>query len=247
MKQLKKLFLVKAILPLVLLGCVSSQSNEEGLLSQEIITESKTKPTMSLEQSTVEDKAHHILQYREMIFEKRTEESRQFRNYRSISFSGDIASLLEASEKGEASAMYALGIAYFFGDGVVKDDEESSKWVLKAASLGNTGAQAEIGHRYAIGLGVIKDEHKAIEWYRKAIKQGSPEAMLYLAWNYSKGTGVKKNIEIAYSLYQLADNEGRQTARERIQELEQEMTQAQISAAKKLATDCIINYFDNCG
>ena len=244
---MKKLFLVKAIIPLVLLGCVSSQSDDEGLLSQEISTESKTKPTQSLEQSTVEDKANHILQYREMITEKRIEESRQFRSYMSMSYSGDIAPLLEASEKGEASAMYALGIAYFFGQGVVKNDEQSSKWVLKAASLGNIGAQAEIGHRYAVGLGVIKDDLKAIEWYRKAIKQGSPEAMGYLAWNYSKSIGVNKNIEIAYSLYQLADNEGLQSARERIQELEQEMTQAQISTAKKLATDCVINYFDNCG
>ena len=244
---MKKLFVVTAFLPLMLLGCGLSQSNVEGLLTQENSTKSKTKLVKNLEDSTVDDKINQVIKYLEMITEKRTEESRQLRNYRSMSYSGDIAPLLEASEKGEASAMYALGIAYFFGSEVVKNDNESSKWVLKAASLGHTDAQAEIGHRYAVGLGVIKDDLKAIEWYRKAIKQGSPEAMSYLAWNYSKSIGVKKNIEIAYSLYQLADNEGLQSARERIQELEQEMTQAQISTAKKLATDCVINYFDNCG
>lgn len=244
---MNKLFLVIAIVPLMLLGCVSSQSGDERLLSQEISTESKTKPTKSLEQSTVEDKVNHILQYREMIFEKRAEEYKQGRNYKSMAYSGDIAPLLEASEKGEASAMYALGIAYFFGSGVVKNDTESSKWVLKAASLGHIGAQAEIGHRYAVGLGVIQDDHKAIEWYRKAIKQGSGEAMGYLAWNYSKGIVVDKNIELAYSLYDLAKMRGIPSAVERSKELEQVMTQEQISAAKKLATDCIINYFDNCG
>ena len=247
MKQLKKLFLVKAILPIVLLGCVASQSDDEGSLSQEISTESKTKPTMSLEQSTVEDKAHHILQYREMIFKKRTEESRQFRNYRSISFSGDIAALLEASEKGEASAMYALGIAYFFGNGVVKDDEESSKWVLKAANLGHTEAQAEIGYRYAIGLGVVKNEKEEFDWYRKAIKQGSPEAMLYLAWDYSKGRGVDKDIERAYSLYLLAWDQGRVKAKEHIEELEKVMTKEQIIGAKDLYYGCLSSFLDNCG
>lgn len=244
---MKKLFLVKAIVPLVLLGCVSSQSDDEGLISQEISSESKTKPVKNLEQSVVEGKANHILQYREMIYEKRIEENKQDRNYWSMSTSGNIDPLIEASRKGEASAMFALGLAYFFENGVVKNDKESSKWVLKAANLGHTRAQAEIGHRYAVGLGVIKDDLKAIEWYRKAIKQGSPEAMGYLAWNYSKSIGVKKNIEIAYSLYQLAGNGGIQSARERIQELEQEMTQEQIAAAKNLATDCVINYFDNCG
>jgi len=243
----KKLFLVIAIVPLVLLGCVSSQSDDEGTLSQEISTESKTKPTKSFDQSAFDNKVNHILQYREMITEKRTEESRQFRTYMSMGYSGDIAPLLEASEKGEASAMYALGVAYFFGSGVVKDDRESSKWVLKAASLGHIGAQAEIGHRYAVGLGVIQDDHKAIEWYRKAIKQGSGEAMGYLAWNYSKGIVVDKNIELAYSLYDLAKMRGIPSAVERSKELEQVMTQEQISAAKKLATNCVINYFDNCG
>ena len=211
------------------------------------VRQSKTKLTKSLEQSTVEDKVNHILQYREMIAEKRIEEYRQGRNYNSMAFSGDIAPLLEAAEKGEASAMYALGIAYFFGRGVVKNDTESSKWFLKAASLGHIGAQAEIGHRYAVGLGVIEDDLKAMEWYRKAIKQGSGEAMGYLAWNYSKGRVVNKNIELAYSLYHLAKMRGTSSAVERTQELEQEMTQEQISAAKKLATDCIMNYFDNCG
>ena len=244
---MKKLILVKAIIPLVLLGCGSSQSDDEGQLSQENSTESKTKLIKNLEQNTVEDKVNHILQYREMIYEKSIEENRQDRNYWNMSIAGNIDPLLEASKKGDASAMYALGISYFFGRGVAKDDKESSKWVLKAASLGNTGAQAEIGHRYAVGLGIIQDDHKAVEWYRKAIKQGSPEAMSYLAWNYSKGRVVKKNLETAYSLYQLADNDANQRARERIKELEKEMTQAQISTAKKLATDCIINYFDNCG
>ena len=244
---MKKLFLVKAIIPLVLLGCVSSKPDVEGELSQENSTGSKTKLVKNMEQSTVEDKANHVLQYREMIYKKRSEESRQLRNYRSMSISGEIAPLLEASEKGEDSAMYALGIAYFFGQGVVKNDEESSKWVLKAASLGNIGAQADIGHRYAVGLGVIKDDLKAIEWYRKAIKQGSGEAMGYLAWNYSKGIVVNKNIELAYSLYYLAEMRGIPSAVERIQELEEEMSQEQVAAAKNLATDCIINYFDNCG
>ena len=244
---MKKLILVKAIIPLVLLGCGSSQSDDEGQLSQENSTESKTKLIKNLEQNTVEDKVNHILQYREMIYEKSIEENRQDRNYWNMSIAGNIDPLLEASKKGDASAMFALGLAYFFETGVVKNDEESSKWVLKAANLGHTRAQAEIGHRYWIGLGVEKDDKKAIDWFRKAIKQGSPEAMSYLAWNYSKSIGVKKNIEIAYSLYQLADNEGLPRARERIQELEQEMTQAQISRAKLLATDCIINYFDNCG
>ena len=244
---MKKLFLVKAIFLLVLLGCGSTQSDGEGLLSQEISTESKTKLVKNLEDSTVDDKVNQVIQYLEIITEKRTEEYRQLRNYRSMSYSGDIAPLLDASEKGEASAMYALGIAYFFGSGVVKNDKESSKWVLKAARLGNVDAQAEIGHRYAIGLGVVKNEKEEIDWYRKAIKQGSPEAMLYLAWDYLKGKVVDKDIERAYSLYLLAWNQGKVKAKEHIEELEKVMTKEQIIDAKALYYGCLFSYMDNCG
>ncbi|URQ87869.1 sel1 repeat family protein [Pseudoalteromonas sp. SCSIO 43088] len=244
---MKKLFLVKAIIPLVLLGCVSSKPDVEGELSQENSTGSKTKLVKNMEQSTVEDKANHVLQYREMIYKKRSEESRQLRNYRSMSISGEIAPLLEASEKGEDSAMYALGIAYFFGKGVVKNDEESTKWLLKAASLGHTEAQAEIGHRYGTGLGVVKNEKEEIDWYRKAIKQGSPEAMLYLAWDYSKGRSVDKDIERAYSLYLLARDQGRVKAKEHIEKLAKVMTKEQIIGAKDLYYDCLSSFLGNCG
>jgi hypothetical protein len=45
-----------------------------------------------------------------------------------------------AAEKGEAKAMFNLGLSYEYGDGVKQDHAEAVKWYRKAAEKGNQKA-----------------------------------------------------------------------------------------------------------
>jgi TPR repeat protein len=48
----------------------------------------------------------------------------------------------------------ALGIAYAFGKGVLKDDKQAVYWYQKAADQGYAEAQSILGIAYTIGKGV---------------------------------------------------------------------------------------------
>ena len=53
---------------------------------------------------------------------------------------------LQAALKGDAEAQRMLGIAYTFGQGVVRDMEQAGKWFLLAAEQGDAFAYYEFGN-----------------------------------------------------------------------------------------------------
>ena len=53
----------------------------------------------------------------------------------------EIPALREASGQGDASAQYQLGMAYFAGEGVVKNHIEAYKWILLAQAGGHADAK----------------------------------------------------------------------------------------------------------
>ena len=88
------------------------------------------------------------------------------------------------AEHGDAKAQFDLGCAYFWGDGLAKDDVEAVKWWRKAAEQGHAEAQYDLGYCYAAGYGVTNDTHEAIKWYRKAAEQGERQAQCQLGLYY---------------------------------------------------------------
>ena len=76
------------------------------------------------------------------------------------------------AEKGDAAAQYFLGLDYYFGKGVEKDQVEGVKWFRKAAEQGHADAQSNVGIAYHLGIGVPKDYVEAVKWCRKAGAQG---------------------------------------------------------------------------
>ena len=53
----------------------------------------------------------------------------------------EIPALREAAARGEASSQYQLGMAYFAGEGVVKNHIEAYKWILLAQAGGHADAK----------------------------------------------------------------------------------------------------------
>ncbi|MFC1836945.1 hypothetical protein ACFL2Q_19845, partial [Thermodesulfobacteriota bacterium] len=77
------------------------------------------------------------------------------------SVAGDLEALKERAAKGDAIALYELGLNYHDGKGVQRDYSEALKWFRLAAEKGNAGAMNMVGVMYHDGLGVPKDYAEA--------------------------------------------------------------------------------------
>lgn len=117
---------------------------------------------------------------------------------------------------------YDLGMAYYLGDGVVKDRAEAMKWFELSAEKGNVLAQLELGKGYYLGDGVPQDYIEAIKWLKLASEQELPSYYLiddhglpqYLIGRiyYVGGKGVSLDHEEAVKWFELASKKGSSNA-----------------------------------
>lgn len=103
--------------------------------------------------------------------------------------------LLEAADKHDPLAQLNLGICYFYGMGVTKNQQQAVVWYRLAADQNNALAQLNLGLCYAHGRGVDKDEVQAAVQYQLAADQGNVLAQFNLAMCYVQGKGVSKDLE----------------------------------------------------
>ena len=83
-----------------------------------------------------------------------------------------IEELKILAANGDAKAQCNLGLHYYNGEDVTKDDAEAVNWWRKAAEQGYANAQYSLGWCYCNGVGVTKDDAEAVSWLRKAAEQG---------------------------------------------------------------------------
>jgi uncharacterized protein len=119
---------------------------------------------------------------------------------------GDFAAAIELwrplANKGDADALYNLGMAYCGGRGVPEDRIEGEKLVREPADRGNADAQEAVGIWFEYGEGVPQDIAQAILWFRKAADQGLPRAQARLGRMYS--TGMEFGMEVPRDVSQAA-------------------------------------------
>ncbi|MCY3999351.1 MAG: tetratricopeptide repeat protein [Bacteroidetes bacterium] len=75
-----------------------------------------------------------------------------------------IEELQQQAEAGDAEAQYLLGLAYYDGEGVLKNWNQATHWWRKAAEQGHAKAQIALGLAYARGTGVEQDFTEAYAW-----------------------------------------------------------------------------------
>ncbi len=85
------------------------------------------------------------------------------------------------AEQGDVEAQYELGVCYYFGDGVAKNDYLAMKSYEKAAKRGNAKAQYALASFYAQGRVVTQSTYTALMWYKKAAAQGYKKAEIEIA------------------------------------------------------------------
>ncbi len=116
------------------------------------------------------------------------------------------------AEDNIARAQFRLGIMYYQGRTVVKNEDLAQQWiaralpvVLRAAQQSEAWAQSDLGTAYELGIGLKKDVSHAAGLYEKAAQQGYAGAQTNLGVLYGMGDGVKYDRQVAvYWLKQAA-------------------------------------------
>ena len=89
------------------------------------------------------------------------------------------------AEQGNALAQYVLGLMYYAGEGVPKDDVEAEKWFRKAAEQGYAKAQLLLSGMYLEGEGVPKNDIESYAWVLLAKANGIEESRKIIS-NFEK-------------------------------------------------------------
>ncbi len=136
---------------------------------------------------------------------------------------------ITAAQNGDAAAQNSIGICYFDGNGVEKDEEKAVYWFRKSAEQGHAHAQYNLGLRHYYGQGVEQDYKKAMQWFQKAANQGLSSAMNNIGVLYKNGLGVEKDYTQAIAWFKKAADKGNKKAKEnlektKIQKAEEKLT-----------------------
>lgn len=154
-------------------------------------------------------------------------------------YSTALSELSAPAHQGDPEAQLYLGLMYYRGQGVVRDDREAAAWFRRAADEGDAHAQFNLGLLYARGEGMPRSDAEAARWLRSAAEQGHAPAQASLAYLYARGRGVRQDSVQAHLWYTLAasglppGSDRDQAARNR-DIVARGMTRAQIAEAQRL-------------
>jgi TPR repeat protein len=105
--------------------------------------------------------------------------SRLFENGFEAYDRGDYSEALtlfrRAVDKGDANAVFLIGVIYFEGRGILQDCSEAAKWFHRAAEMGDVEAQLSLGFQYLRGQGVPRNNVLAHMWFDLADAHGTVE------------------------------------------------------------------------
>lgn len=151
-----------------------------------------------------------------------------------------LKELLTLANKGDSDAQYDLGWMYESGEGVKKDLKEAFKWFSLAAKQGDAGAQFNLGWMYESGEGATKNPKEALKYYELAANQGDPDAQYSLGLMLANGEGCPQDLVGAYMWFTLADIAEVDEAIDVRDEIEEEMSDAQIVKAEMMTKEWIM-------
>jgi len=115
---------------------------------------------------------------------------------------------LEASANNDALSARILGLLYYHGIGVKKDNKKALQYTSQAAEIGEPMAMYNLGKCYMEGIGTTPSKGKAIRWIRKAAVNKNTGAICSLAENDEPSRSVERNRRRLLNLYDKASNLG---------------------------------------
>lgn len=152
--------------------------------------------------------------------------------YKRQNFTAALREFRPLASKGHDQSQFVIGLMYFNGEGVTKNDAEAMKWFHLAANQGNATFQFHLGYVYANGQGVVQDYKEAVKWYRLAANQGDAHAQNDLGVSYANGRGLVQDDQEAVKWYRLAANQGNENAKTNLANFERRREE-QIADSKR--------------
>lgn len=143
--------------------------------------------------------------------------------------------LSKASEAGDPSAHYYLGLMYLNGRGVPTSYQEAARLFALGAQKNHAGAQIALGVLLIEGIGVPQNFKRAAILLTLAAKQNNQDAQAILGWVYKYGVGVRENKIVAYALWNYVAAKGDEWARINRNYMMQEMTEEELYKAQDLS------------
>jgi hypothetical protein len=128
----------------------------------------------------------------------------------SRSVSAQTETLVEAAEKGSATAQYLMGRMYEEGIETTRDFSKAATWYQKSASQGHAPAQSAFGFLLQTGEGVERNLSTAAEYFKNAAGSGDIAGQFYLAVAYINGIGLPKDAALAGQWFFKAASAGHQ-------------------------------------
>jgi len=124
--------------------------------------------------------------------------------------------------------------------------DNATYWYAFAAEQGHAPAQYGLGQMYYNGRGVLGDEKTAVKWYTLAAEQGFTDAQHNLGNAYGLGQGVIQDNVYAHMWLNIAASSGDKDAVKDREIVAGMMSPADISAAQKLARECVKKNYKGC-
>ena len=99
---------------------------------------------------------------------------------------------------------------------------------------------------YVNGKGVSQNYKTAVKRYRLAVEQGRAGAQSSLGVMHALGAGVLKDYVYAHMRVNIATTNGSELGAKLRDDFEKKITPADISAAQKLARECVAKNYKGC-
>ena len=88
-----------------------------------------------------------------------------------------LAMVQRRVDKGDAEAIFHLGMNYYHGDlGLEKDVPRAIELWTKAAELGSSDSHYQLGYVYYDGIGVEENKPKGVHYWQQAAMKGEVES-----------------------------------------------------------------------
>lgn len=151
-------------------------------------------------------------------------------------YTGSVKWYRRSAEQGQLEAQNRLGLIYFKGLGVDKDEKEAAKYLIMAADQDLASAQYMVGNMYFNGIGVDQDLKVGASYIRLSAEQNHTDAQLLLASVYQHGFGIKKSNIEAYKWLDIAARLGSSKAYQEQMKLARVLKAEEIDWAEKKAS-----------
>ena len=102
------------------------------------------------------------------------------------------------------AALFNLGVAYYYGEGVHQNRYKAFKCFREAAEAKDSDAQYALSVCYARGYGTTPSPFRAGAWLKSAAEGGCADAQFQMGVRSENGDGEEKDVQKAYEWYQKA-------------------------------------------